>query len=163
MATEAVPVDTTVQEKAIAHPTEHGLLLTAIEQLGAHAKKAGSRLRQSYVRVTRRADENGALSKRAAKETSEAAVEIHARVRLRDVRRKMAATAVLSERRAQRFEIGLGKAWRISQQRHGDPGYPFSWHATEVECIRGKARAPYEVGCKVSLATTIPLFVRSNF
>jgi hypothetical protein len=34
-----VAVDTTVQEKAIAHPTEHGLLLTAIEQLGAQAKK----------------------------------------------------------------------------------------------------------------------------
>jgi IS5 family transposase len=46
-ATEAVAVDTTVQEKAIAHPTEHGLLLTAIEQLGAQAKKAGLRLRQS--------------------------------------------------------------------------------------------------------------------
>ena len=27
-ATETVAVDTTVQEKAIAHPTEHGLLLT---------------------------------------------------------------------------------------------------------------------------------------
>jgi IS5 family transposase len=54
-ATEAVAVDTTVQEKAIAHPTEHGLLLTAIEQLGRQAKKAGLRLRQSYVRVARRA------------------------------------------------------------------------------------------------------------
>ena len=54
-ATEAVAVDTTVQEKAIAHPTEHGLLLTAIEQLGEQAKKSGLRLRQSYVRVARRA------------------------------------------------------------------------------------------------------------
>ncbi len=54
-ATEAVAVDTTVQEKAIAHPTEHGLLLTAIEQLGRQAKKTGLRLRQSYVRVARRA------------------------------------------------------------------------------------------------------------
>ena len=38
-ATEAVAVDTTVQEKAIAHPTEHGLLLTAIEQLGRRSEK----------------------------------------------------------------------------------------------------------------------------
>ena len=53
-ATEAVAVDTTVQE-AIAHPTEHGLLLTAIEQLGAQAKKADRVSRQSYVRVARRA------------------------------------------------------------------------------------------------------------
>jgi len=50
-----VAVDTTVQEKAIAHPTEHALLLTAIEQLGRQAKKTGLRLRQSYVRVARRA------------------------------------------------------------------------------------------------------------
>ena len=42
-ATEAVAVDTTVQEKAIAHPTEHGLLLAAIEQVGARAKKASRR------------------------------------------------------------------------------------------------------------------------
>src|SRR3984893_1047868 len=54
-ATEAVAVDTTVQEKAIAHPTEHGLLLTAIERLGRQAKQAGLRLRQSYVRVARKA------------------------------------------------------------------------------------------------------------
>jgi transposase, IS5 family len=45
-ATEAVAVDTTVQEKAIGHPTEHGLLLTTIEQLGTQAKRAGLRLRQ---------------------------------------------------------------------------------------------------------------------
>ena len=75
---------------------------------------------------------------------------------LRDVRRKMAATAALSERQAQRLEIALGKAWRIAQQRRGDPGYLFSWHATEVECIsKGKARAPYEFGCKVSPATNL--------
>src|SRR5258708_15942212 len=54
-ATEAVAVDTTVQEKAIAHPTEHGLLLAVIERLGAQAKKAGVRLRQSFVRVARHA------------------------------------------------------------------------------------------------------------
>jgi IS5 family transposase len=29
-------------------------------------------------------------------------------------------------------------------------------HAPEVECIgRGKARAPYEFGCKVSIATPV--------
>src|SRR5258708_24376645 len=44
-ATEAVAVDTTVQEKAIAHPTAHGLLLTAIEQLGREAQKKRLRLR----------------------------------------------------------------------------------------------------------------------
>jgi IS5 family transposase len=159
-ATEAVAVDTTVQEKAIAHPTEHGLLLTAIEQLGAQAKKAGLRLRQSYVRVARHAAmKTGrylhAQQKKRAKRQLKF-MRVRLRRLLRDIRRKMAATAALSERQAQRLEIALGKAWRIAQQRRGDPGYLFSWHATEVECIsKGKARAPYEFGCKVSLATNL--------
>jgi transposase, IS5 family len=153
-------VDPTVQEKAIAHPTEHGLLLTAIERLGAQAKKAGLRLRQSYVRVARHAAMKTGLylhaqqKKRAKRQLK--FMRVRLRRLLRDVRRKMAATAALLERQVQRPEIALDKAWRIAQQRRGDPGYLFSWHATEVECIsKGKARAPYEFGCKVSLATNL--------
>ena len=79
-ATEAVAVDTTVQEKAIAHPTEHGLLLTAIEQLGAQAKKSGLRLRQSYVRVARRAAmKTGRYLHAQQKEARQQAGEISAR------------------------------------------------------------------------------------
>jgi IS5 family transposase len=159
-ATEAVAVDTTVQEKAIAHPTEHGLLLTAIEQLGAQAKKAGLCLRQSYVRVGRRAAMktgrylHAQQKKRARRQVK--FLRVRLRRLLRDVRRKMAMGVALSERHAKRLEIALRKAWRIAQQRRGDPGYLYSWHATEVECIgKGKARAPYEFGCKVSLATNL--------
>ena len=159
-ATEAVAVDTTVQEKAIAHPTEHGLLLTAIEQLGAQAKKSGLRLRQSYVRVARRAAmKTGRYLHAQQKKRAKKQVKFM-RVRLRrlqrDIRRKMAAASGLAERQVKRLEIALAKAWRIAQQRRGDPGYLYSWHATEVECIsKGKARAPYEFGCKVSLATNL--------
>lgn len=159
-ATEAVAVDTTVQEKAIGHPTEHGLLLTAIEQLGAHAKKAGLRLRQSYVRVARRAAmKTGrylhAQQKRRARRQLKF-LRVRLRRLLRDVRRKMAAFPALAERSAKRLEVALGKAWHIAQQRRGDPDYLYSWHATEVECIsKGKARAPYEFGCKISLATNL--------
>jgi hypothetical protein len=36
-------------------------------------------------------------------------------------------------------------------------------HAPEVECIgRGKARAPYEFGCKVSIATPVTATPPSN-
>ncbi len=159
-ATEAVAVDTTVQEKAIAHPTEHGLLLTAIEQLGRQAKKAGLRLRQSYVRVARRAAmKTGrylhAQQKRRARRQLKF-LRVRLRRLLRDIRRKMAAFPALAECHAKRLEIALAKAWRIAQQRRGDPDYLYSWHATEVECIsKGKARAPYEFGCKISLATNL--------
>jgi|HubBroStandDraft_6_1064221.scaffolds.fasta_scaffold95260_3 IS5 family transposase len=159
-ATEAVAVDTTVQEKAIAHPTAHGLLLTAIEQLGRQAKKTGLRLRQSYVRVARRAAmKTGrylhAQQKRRAKRQVKF-LRVRLRRLIRDVRRKMAALPALAESSVERLEYTLGRAWHIAQQQRGDKGYVYSWHAPETECIsKGKARAPYEFGCKVSIATNL--------
>lgn len=52
---EAVAVDTTVQEKNIAHPTEHALLSKAVNKLGDLARRAGIKLRQSYTRVVKKA------------------------------------------------------------------------------------------------------------
>jgi len=158
--TEVVAVDTTVQEKAIAHPTEHGLLLTAIEQLGRQAKKAGLRLRQSYVRVARRSAMKAGRYlhakqfKRARREWK--FLRVRLRRILRDLRRKMAAFPKLSEHSARRLEFALGRAAHIARQKRGDQDYIYSWHAPEVECIsKGKTRAPYEFGCKVSIATNL--------
>src|SRR5258707_12336846 len=68
----------------------------------------------------------------------------------------MAAWPALAESSAQRLEHTLGRAWHIAQQRRGDRDYLYSWHAPETECIsKGKARAPYEFGCKVSIATNL--------
>ena len=50
-----VVVDTTVQEKAIAHPTDARLTHWAIEKLVETAKCEGVELRQSYLRVAKRA------------------------------------------------------------------------------------------------------------
>jgi IS5 family transposase len=52
---ERVVVDTTVQEKAIAHPTDARLTHRAIEKLVGLAKREGVELRQSYLRVAKRA------------------------------------------------------------------------------------------------------------
>jgi hypothetical protein len=52
---QRVTVDTTAQTKAIAHPTDSHLLLRAIEWLNKLAKKHGIDLRQSYLRLARRA------------------------------------------------------------------------------------------------------------
>jgi len=49
-----VVVDTTVQEKAIAHPTDHGLMLKAANKLGQLARTYGLKIRQSYQRVMKR-------------------------------------------------------------------------------------------------------------
>jgi IS5 family transposase len=50
---ERVVVDTTVQEKAIAHPTDARLTHRAIEKLVDLARREGIILRQSYLRVQR--------------------------------------------------------------------------------------------------------------
>ena len=50
-----ITVDTTVQPKNVTHPTDAKLMLTAIQQLAKLAKAHGIRLRQSYVRVAKRA------------------------------------------------------------------------------------------------------------
>src|SRR5438067_1613544 len=55
MDLERVVVDTTVQPKAIAHPTDARLVHRAIEKLVGLAKREGVVLRQSYVRVAKRA------------------------------------------------------------------------------------------------------------
>src|SRR3712207_7330864 len=50
-----VVIDTTVQEKAIAFPTDAKLMHRARERLVRLAKRQGVALRQSYVRVGKRA------------------------------------------------------------------------------------------------------------
>lgn len=54
-ACERVTVDTTVQTKAIAHPTDSHLLMRGIEWLNRLARRHDIKLRQSFLRVGRRA------------------------------------------------------------------------------------------------------------
>jgi transposase, IS5 family len=72
---------------------------------------------------------------------------------IRDLRRKIAGNAALKER----FGHPLDLATKVSVQDHRQRGPKvYSLHAPEVECIgNGKARAPYEFGCKVSVATPV--------
>ena len=50
-----VTVDTTVQPKAITFPTDAKLLHAAIKGLNRLARKCGLQLRQSYLRIAKRA------------------------------------------------------------------------------------------------------------
>src|SRR6202023_4065018 len=50
-----VTVDATVQPKAITFPTDAKLLHAAIKGLNRLARKCGVRLRQSYLRIAKRA------------------------------------------------------------------------------------------------------------
>jgi IS5 family transposase len=152
---ERVVVDTTVQEKAIAYPTDARLTHRAIEKLVALAKREGVELRQSYRRVAKRAAimvgryTHAHQFKRARRELKFLRTRLGRMIR--DIRRKIAGNPALEDR----FGPLLDRALRVRHQEQRQRGPKvYSLHAPEVECIgKGKARKPYEFGCKVSIAT----------
>jgi len=152
---ERVVVDTTVQPKAIAHPTDARLCHRALEKLVDLAQRNEVPLRQSYRRVAKRAAimvgrySHAHQFKRARRELKFLRTRL-GRV-IRDIRRKIAG----NERLEARFANLLALALRVRFQDHRQRGSKvYALHAPEVECIgKGKARAPYEFGCKVSIAT----------
>jgi IS5 family transposase len=152
---ERVVVDTTVQPKAIAHPTDARLCHRALEKLVDLAQRNDVKLRQSYRRVAKRAAimvgrySHAHQFKRARRQLKFLRIRL-GRV-IRDIRRKIASNEGLT----QRFAELLALAHRVRFQDHRQRGRKvYALHAPEVECIgKGKARAPYEFGCKVSIAT----------
>lgn len=153
---EEVVVDTTVQPKAIAHPTDARLAYTAMVKLGVMARRKGVKLRQTYVRVGKTALIRAGRYAHA-KQMKRMAREVRfLRKRLgrviRDIRRKTEGDIELELH----FRDDLALAERIrTQKKRQDAPKVYSWHAPETECIgKGKVRQPYEFGCKVSIATT---------
>jgi hypothetical protein len=150
-------IDTTVQEKAIAHPTDARLTHRAIEKLVELAKREGVELRQSYLRLAKRAAimvgryTHAHQFKRARRELKFLRTRL-GRI-IRDIRRKIEGNTALEDR----FGPLLDLALRVRHQEQRQRGTKvYSLHAPEVECIgRGKARASYEFGCKVSIATPV--------
>ncbi len=152
---ERVTIDTTVQPKAIAHPTDSRLLHRGIEILGRLARRHGVKLRQSYARVARRARFEAARLAHAGRGKQ---AERHVRKLrtwlgrlLRDVTRKVAGDDTLRAT----FAPAQERIGRLLRQKRHDKGKLYALHAPEVEGIgKGKARTRYEFGVKVSVAVT---------
>jgi IS5 family transposase len=152
-----VIVDTTVQPKAVAFPTDAKLMHRARERLVKLAKKTGVDLRQSYARVGKHAliaHQRYAHAK-PFKRANRALKTIRTYLGriTRDIARKIKDDAELESV----FAHSLMLARRVREQRQHQRGRKvYSLHAPEVECIgKGKAHRPYEFGVKVSLATTL--------
>ncbi len=157
-----VIVDTTVQEKAIAHPTDSRLLEVARTKLVEAAKEAGLPLKQTFAK------EGQALSRQAGRYA-------HAR-QFKRMRRAIRRQRTIVGRLTREIERKAGplaqaerdalnevvsKATRIAAQgvaqRKTQNGQPklYAWHAPEGDCIsKGKARHPYEFGVKVGIASS---------
>src|ERR1700729_641871 len=154
---ERVVVDTTVQEKAVAHPTDARLIHRAIEKLVDLAKREGVKLRQSYLRLAKRAAimvgryTHAHQFKRARRELKFLRTRL-GRI-IRDIRRQIEDDGALEDRFGPLLDLALRV--RHQEQRQRGPKV-YSLHTPEVECIgKGKVRAPYEFGCKVSIVTPV--------
>jgi IS5 family transposase len=157
-----VIVDSTVQEKAVAHPTDSKLLETARAKVVEAAQANGIELKQTYAKEGKdlrfKAGRYAhARQFRRMRKMIKRQRTIVGRLQ-REVGRKMAALS-------QAVQDGLGhtldKAKRLMAQTRSHKAVDnraklYSWHAPEVECIsKGKSRTPYEFGVKVGLAMTL--------
>jgi len=156
-AFQSLIVDSTVQEKAIAHPTDSRLLEVARYHVIKAAQRVGFRLKQTF------AQEAQDLRRRAGGYA-------HARQfkRLRKVLRRQRTILGIVLRDIQRQRLSrpdspdlagldtlLERAERLRTQQPKDRNKLYALHAPEVECIgKGKARKSYEFGVKTGLATT---------
>jgi IS5 family transposase len=149
---ERVNVDTTVQEKAIAFPTDARLYHKARRALVRLAKKMNIKLRQNYERVSKKAFfKQGRYAaarqyKRAKKETRKLKTMLGCVIR--DIQRKCPNPEG-------RLAKVLNIATSILNQKRNDTNKVYSVHAPEVECIaKGKVHKKYEFGCKVSMVSS---------
>jgi hypothetical protein len=108
---ERVVVDTTVQEKAITHPTDARLTHRAIEKLVDLAKREGVKLRQSYLRLAKRAAimvgryTHAHQFKRAKRELKFLRIRL-GRI-IRDIRRQIDGDSALEEARSSISRCGF--------------------------------------------------------
>jgi len=154
---DRVNVDTTVQEKAIAFPTDARLYHKMRLALVRRAQALRIDLRQSYRFVGKRTlfkqhrYAHARQMKRAAKMTRKMKTLL-GRV-VRDIERK--ARKIKGQVCDEPLRELLALAHRLLAQERDSKNKLYSVHAPEVECIaKGKAHKRYEFGCKASVATT---------
>jgi IS5 family transposase len=147
-----VNVDTTVQEKAIAFPTDARLYYKMREHLVRAAKDRDINLRQSYTRVSKKVlMQQGRYSharqlRRSRKATKRLKTMLGCVYR--DILRK-------NNNPDEELQILLFRAKQLLDQKRDSKNKIYSIHAPEVECIsKGKVHKRYEFGCKVAMATT---------
>ena len=158
---ERVIVDTTVQEKAIAHPVDSRLLEIARHKVVSAAKRAGIQLKQTFAKegkeLRRRAGGYAhAKQFRRLKRVVKRQRTILGIV-MREVQRKIEAPEFAPDhpKAAGDLMMWLGRAERIRTQQRNDKNKLYALHAPEVECLaKGKARKPYEFGVKSAVVVS---------
>ncbi len=167
---EMIIVDTTVQEKAIAHPTDSRLLEIARHKVASAAKRCGIALKQTFAKdgkeLRRRAGgyAHAKQFKRLRRTVKRQRTMLGSL--MRDAQRGLNrilhgdSSGLVPDKQPNASSLAALNMWleraeRIRTQQRHSKNKLYALHAPEVECIgKGKARKPYEFGVKVSLAVT---------
>ena len=158
---ERVIVDTTVQEKAIAHPVDSRLIEIARHKVVSAAKRAGIQLKQTYAK------EGKQLRRRAggyahAKQFRRLRKVLKRQrtilgVVIREVQRRVESADFATDHPKAMSDLmmWLERAERIRTQQRNGTNKLYALHAPEVECLaKGKARKPYEFGVKTAVVVS---------
>lgn len=154
-----VIVDSTVQQKAIAYPTDSRLLEKVRSQLVEAAKSDNIELKQTYAKESMKLGHQ--IPRYAHAKQFKRMHRALKRMRvlagrlLRDVQRKLG-----SAQGSMALQKAIANTNRLLEQvshkkRVNGQAKLYSLHAPEVSCIsKGKTRQPYEFGVKVGIVTT---------
>lgn len=151
-------IDTTVQDKGIAYPTDTRLYFKALRSLVRLSKKSGISLRQTYKRkakecLFKQARFGHGRKFKEARRWERKLKTYLGRV-VREIKRK--GGGVLKEGGNSKLERCLEISERIWEQKRSDKGKVYSVHAPEVKCYsKGKPHKRYEFGSKVSVAISV--------
>ncbi|MBN2876198.1 MAG: IS5 family transposase [Bacilli bacterium] len=150
-----VNVDTTVQEKNIAHPTDIGLYFSLIRSLVRFAKTHQIKPKQTYMRVGKKQlrKHSGHCHAKQMKRAGKVRQTMKTNLgRLyRDLQRKLPEELIESLDFQHLGEL----VERAMSQTRTSKNKLYSVHEPHVECIsKGKAHKRYEFGCKVGFTST---------
>jgi IS5 family transposase len=153
---ECAVIDTTVQEKNIAYPTDAKLYYKGILLLGKLAKKVGITLRQSYKFEGKRLLIKYGRYNHAKQFKRKKAALKKLKVRLgrvyREILRKSEEKAINLDLDAR---ILLEQCQRLYNQKKNSKNKLYSFHEPQTVCIsKGKAHKRYEFGNKSTFITT---------
>ena len=151
----SIVVDTTIQEKAIAFPTDSRLYYKALRSLTRFCQKSGIKLRQNYKRKSKYAlfaqSHFARLRHFSKARREERRLRVYLGRVMRDIKRKVPSW---QENKPLHDLLEICK--RIFEQERKDKNKCYSIHAPETKCYsKNKPHKRFEFGCKASVAVSL--------
>ena len=145
-------IDSTVQEKNVAYPTDAKLHKKIIRKVLSIVKSLGLPLRQSYTFVLKKIYRD----QRFRNHPKNRGKALKADRRLRTIAGRLVRELRRNLKGNHDYDSLLDLFERVLSQERNSPGKIYSLHEPEVQCIsKGKEHKKYEFGNKVSIIRSI--------